>query len=144
MAVTQAYIKNTDFQSFDPNQPEKGAPVWAVYDGTKFKTFAQRGHAMNSFRHAARYRAKLYEFDNGAWVLRAVHDPANWPTRCERCTAPLVRKEQPDDRWSAVHYLGDDDVHVGQLEFIRSQRKISLPVTSMIVCPDCADVMRFA
>lgn len=131
------------FQSYDPNVREAGAPVWAVYDGTRLRTFAQRGHAMNSFGHWP--RAKLYEFEDGRWKLIAVFDPPNWPTDCERCNAPLVRPFKDEDKWSTYPYkIGDGKVTTGHLEFLRSRGKIISPVEAKIVCADCAQIVRSA
>jgi hypothetical protein len=147
VSVSKAYLRDTTFEDFDPNHADKGAPVWAVYDGYRFRTYGQRGPAMSGFSHwASRGRAKMYQFIDGRWELIALHDPNNWPTDCERCGAPLIRYRAPDDRYYGHPYRLSDDtkVHTGHLEFLREKRRIIEPAESKVVCDSCAPILRHA
>lgn len=74
-----ANLRKIEFEDFTPD----GVSIWAVWDGWCFKTYANRGPALNKFSGGG--RAKLYEQVPGTgWVERAVKDGKR---PCDMCGA---------------------------------------------------------
>lgn len=68
--ITRSMLRNIKFDDFDPNDIQDESPVWAVYDESRFRTYGNRGAALNAFM--ASYKAKLYQMVDSRWVERAV------------------------------------------------------------------------
>lgn len=90
MAITRRQIKDVEFKDFDPNNFTQADEVWALYDGTTFRTMGARPSALNAFM-AAR-SAKLYWMEpNGQWRAVAVRYGHYQPDKkCEWCTGDVV------------------------------------------------------
>lgn len=83
MPSTSAYIKDTSFEDFDPNDINNAQIVWGLYDGTRFRTFAKRPHALNAMK--ACYRGKLYWMQpDGKWLQIGVAD-SRWHVADKPC-----------------------------------------------------------
>jgi hypothetical protein len=83
MALTAQHLQGVQFADFDPNNFDEGLPLWAIYDGHRFRTYVSRGPAINAMLHA--YRAKLYERVGARWQERAVKDGQPRPDKCDIC-----------------------------------------------------------
>ncbi len=122
--TTQQNIKDS-FEDFDPNRPDETQPVWAIWDGTRFRTFSARGHAVNAFHRA--YKAKLYEFDQATvrWEERAVKrvDFRNLQDNCMACST-LVTKSTGYE-FQRTH------------DFLRRSGKIIIPMQYGVLCDAC-------
>lgn len=115
-------IRGIKFEDFDPNDLERGFPTWAVFKGSSFKTYLDRGHAINAFLQG--YQAKLYERVNGRWEERAVKHGLKRPDdRCEVCGG--------DATW-------------GRYVFDRERGRLLEPLKLLFTCSDCASDVRRA
>jgi hypothetical protein len=145
MPVSQTYLKSTKFEDFDPNEPDKSEVMWAVYDGHRFRTFAQRGHAISSFYNCA--QAKLYEFSGGRWQERAcMHTGDRRPTVCDMCHQPTLEHQAHYD-YRLKRRVVDrtrPKVNRGKYEFIRHHNKIVDPLKLVFCCSTCAAAVRNA
>lgn len=81
--------RGVSFEDFDPNVTGGNKPLWGVFTYGKFRTYAQRGHAINALHQ--NHRVKLYVQTPTGWVLQAVKDPTD-PARsnCDDCGGPLA------------------------------------------------------
>jgi hypothetical protein len=85
MSLTTQTFSRVEFEDFNPNVISDKQPIWAVYDGQRFKTYATRGPALNAALH--HNRTKLYRFNLSTrlWELLAVKDSQNHPSNCDVC-----------------------------------------------------------
>ncbi len=133
--------RSVTFENFDPNKQFARKPMWGVFDGSRFKTYTQRGHAINGAHH--HYRVKLYEQTAAGWVLRATKDESKRPDVCQNCGGStleaysywdyrLQRRVTPTDR---------PRVNEGKYVFRRQGRKLVEPVQMLFVCKACVPVV---
>lgn len=145
MPISQQYLKNTKFEDFDPNEPDKSEVLWAVYDGHRFRTFAQRGHAISSFNASG--IGKLYEFEDGLWRERVVKlPPISRPEICSFCHASTMRYRQRYDRTlgKSVDDKTGPKYNHGKYEWVRYHGKLVDPLELVYCCDDCARQVRNA
>lgn len=83
--------------TFDPNALTENQPIWATYDGYKFKTFTKRGPALNAFSRG--YEAKIFHWDTATskWVEDAYKGTPRM--RCSCCDKFIT-----DDDRSYTYY----------------------------------------
>lgn len=130
---TVAFVRD-DFTNFDPNKLTAGSPVWATFDGGKFKTYAKRGPALNAVMH--HHRTKLYRLVNGRWDLVAVKDGAHPPDDCSICGGSI---KVAADRYKTVH--GHSPYYYGprgwEWQRMPGSNKIADPPVLLRLCIDC-------
>jgi hypothetical protein len=129
LPLSQSYLKDTTFEDFDPNNLSQDAPLWAVYDGHKLKTFTGRGPALQAVMRA--YKAKLYEFANNVWVERAVKRDRTLDN-CTVCGGPANNPARTD-YWAV------------RPEWLWQKRggKITNPPELHFACVNCKDAVRY-
>lgn len=99
MAITQKQVKNVKFEDFDPNNFQNATEVWAIFTGSRFRTFGTRPAVLNAF--ATNYKAKMYWMQpDGQWrelAVKDTHHPKDRP--CDWCSA-----DEPDNfSWASSH-----------------------------------------
>lgn len=113
--------------SFDPNNKQPRAAEWATFvpdRKPKFKTYVDRGHALNAFQY--RDNAILYKWSakSGEWVevFREEDVGAGYMRRtCEKCRA--------------------EDKYVSRI-WVRKAGKIVEPFRRIWACSNCERLMR--
>lgn len=117
------------FDDFDPNSP--ALTTWGVWDGQRFKTFASRGAALNSF--GSERAAKLYEYIGGTgWLERAYKYPGRDPDVCDRCgDAGLA------ESYTGGHYSSRGVSPSESYQWKRKNGKITSPPELQHVCKPC-------
>lgn len=83
MSSTTYASRNVTFQDFDPNKQFSDKPLYGLFDGHKFKTFAARGPLINAV-HAAG-QAKAYVQTPAGWSLIALKSDAIRGDACDKC-----------------------------------------------------------
>ncbi len=118
------------FDNFDPNKGFAKQPVWGIFDGARFKTYAKRGYAMNGFRHLC--QAKLFELTPEGWVLRATKvytGNAAGPDVCGNCGGTTIEIQRSYRR------------NAGRYRFRRKHGKYVEPLDLVFCCPGCVTVV---
>jgi hypothetical protein len=139
VSISSTY-HDTSVENFDPNKPGTRQPVWGVYDGSRFKTFAQRGHALN--RTTSNRCAKLFEYVGGFWVLR-VHKRAAPGQVCDECQGSVMEtRRRYDYQTHTYHDVPGEMVNGGKWEWRRQRGKIINPPELVWCCKACADLLR--
>lgn len=136
MSASGNYIpKGVTFETFDPNCLFGDKPLWGVLNCNKFKTYTQRGHALNGFHNAG--QGKLYTQTATGWVLLAVKDGHNWPEFCENCGAGT----KGPDLYRDGSVRSGRVVNTGGYVFRRRGGKVVDPVELLFVCKACKPVV---
>lgn len=129
-------MKHVSLADFDPNKLTADQPLWGIYDGVHFKTFAKRGHAINSFMRDT--SGKLFSFENGRWVEQAYMSGGN-KGQCDVCG------KLTDFKTDAVRsYYGSESNYGWSLNWMFRRRggKILTPLELVFVCRLCVPLVR--
>ena len=131
------------FENFDPNKQFAHKSIWGVFNGYRFKTYLQRGHALNGMRSHS--RAKLYELMPNGWELRAAKNERQKPMRCGNCGGTTMG-HRVHSRWNASHRrcerITDPNlVNLGEFVFRRRGRRLVEPIELLFVCEACKRVV---
>lgn len=141
MSPDVTWTKEVTFENFDPNKQFASKPLWGLFDGRKFKTYTQRGHAVNGIHH--HYRAKLYEQTATGWELRATKDESNRPEVCQNCGASTyeVRTYYSYAEQRRITPDPSEKFNNGKYVLKRRGRKLVEPVEMLFVCQPCIAVV---
>ena len=125
------------FDTFDPNQIQKGAPVWATfveYRNPQFKTYASRGPALSSFQPGSiLYKMGLDGLWHEVWRTPRHNSSTDPALTCDFCgitsdqyldERERLTGQKPYSRWSALKFKWVDKA-------TQSPRYVPF-------CPNCA------
>lgn len=89
MAITSKQIRSVDFDDFDPNNFQQSEEVWALYNGSTFRTFSARPAVLGAMQHA--HQAKLYwMLPSGQWHEVAVKGASSMHRKCDWCKGAVT------------------------------------------------------
>lgn len=120
------------FELFDPNL-DNSKRIWGVFAQDKFRTYAQRGRALQVATY--HWRTKTYErLPDGTWKLLAIKDESNPPRNCTICGTRVHRLDTGARQYSDPG---------GHFVWQRNKGKIPDPPVMQYACKDCWPGVRY-